>query len=356
MTHTPRKWMAQAAAIAACAAAVVSCESKSPTTPGSRFVVSAGTDGNFRSVADALRTAPAGEVIEVRGVISERVVIATPGIKLRGTANAAIDGAPIDGRGTGILIKAPGVEVSGLTVRNFEIGITVDKVADVVIQGNDIHANNNKTANTAPPLVGTDAFNGVVLEGATNARIIDNVLRDNGHDGLTLQGGSRNNIVRNNRVLNNGAQTAPSRFGCGINLFSGTENSGNQITDNEVNGNHWGILFNNFAGNTGNLIRNNRVRGNGRAGIAALVNAGGNTIQDNDARDNATFNIAPSLSFDLFDAPPLNNVWQNNQGRFNFAAGSTLTAGQIAAVFSEAFGPDGCMRGSGQAMAPARTY
>ncbi len=52
-----------------------------------------------------------------------------------------------------------------------------------------------------------------MLLGASNTEVSDNTLRDNGHDGLMITGGSRNNIVRGNRMRNNGAQTAPTRFG-----------------------------------------------------------------------------------------------------------------------------------------------
>ena len=124
-------------------------------------------------------------------------------------------------------------------------------------------------------------------------------------------------------------------------MFSGAGNTGNQIVENEVTGNHWGILVNNFAGNTGNTIRGNRVRGNGRAGIAALAAATGNTIQDNDAQGNGLLNITPSLLFDLFDAGALDNTWQNNQGRFNAATGGAAAAMQAA--LGEAFTQGGCL-------------
>ena len=107
-------------------------------------------------------------------------------------------------------------------------------------------------------------------------------------------------------------------------------------------GNHWGILVSNFAGNSGNIIRNNRVRDNGRAGIAAVGVASGNTIEGNDATGNALLNLAPSLLFDLFDAPPLDNTWRNNQGRFNFAT-TSISAAQAHVALSEAFGEGGCL-------------
>lgn len=108
-----------------------------------------------------------------------------------------------------------------------------------------------------------------------------------------------------------------------------------------MTGNHWGILISNFSGNSDNIIRNNRVTGNGRAGIAAVGLASGNTIEGNNATGNALLNLAPSLLFDLFDAPPLDNTWQNNQGRFNFASGSSTA--QMAMVMGEAFSAGGCL-------------
>lgn len=110
-----------------------------------------------------------------------------------------------------------------------------------------------------------------------------------------------------------------------------------------MTGNHWGILLGNFAGNSGNIIRNNRVTGNGRAGIAALGLATGNTIEGNNAVGNALLNIAPSLLFDLFDAPPVDNTWQNNTGRSNLAATPSSASPTAAAVMEEAFTAGGCL-------------
>jgi hypothetical protein len=45
--------------------------------------------------------------------------------------------------------------------------------------------------------------------------------------------------------------------------------------------------------------------------------------------------------FDLFDAPPLNNTWANNQGGFNVTTSATALQ-----VTEEAFGAGGCMRGA----------
>ena len=191
------------------------CDSTAPTKLDVLYVV--GADGNFRTIGAALDAAPAGTTIEVRGgTYAERLIIGKPGMKLRGSG-AALDGTAggLDGRGVGILIaNVADVEISGFTVRNFERGIVLENASNTTLRGNTVHSNNSKAASTSPPLTsGVDLFEGVVLIRSSNNQVIDNVLRDNGHDGIMLTGGSRNNVVRANRMTNNGAQTTPGRFG-----------------------------------------------------------------------------------------------------------------------------------------------
>lgn len=203
------------AAVALVCGVVVGCNSSTaPSASTALYVV--GPTGNFRSINTALQAAPANEVIEVHGgPYAERIVIGKPGIKLRGVS-AVLDGATVEGgRGIGIHVNgAPEVEISGFTVRNFERGIVVQNATSAVIRDNEVHSNNSKRANSAPPLTpGVDLFEGVVLLASSEAELTGNVLRNNGHDGLMITGGSRNNIIRNNRILDNGSQTVPGRFG-----------------------------------------------------------------------------------------------------------------------------------------------
>lgn len=209
-----RRILMMATGVLLAAAGISGCGGTTAPSSVVRYTVG-GPTPNFQTISAAIRAAPAGEVIEVHGPIAERVVIDKPGIKLRGVS-AVLDGSTVDsGRGIGILVNGvPDVEVSGFTVRNFERGIVVQNAANTVILRNEVHSNNSKTANTAPPLApGVDLFEGVVLLGAIGAQVSENVLRNNGHDGLMIAGGSRNNVIRNNRVLNNGAQTMPGQFG-----------------------------------------------------------------------------------------------------------------------------------------------
>ncbi len=196
-------------------AASSACDQTAPTRLDVLYVV--GSDGNFRTITAALEAAPAGTTIEVRsGTYSERVVVSKAGMKLRGSG-ATLDGAAPgqNGRGIGILVaNAADVEISGFTVRNFERGIVLENATNTILRNNNVHANNSRTASTAPPLApGVDLFEGVVLIRSSNNQVIDNVIRDNGHDGIMITGGSRNNIIRANRITNNGAQTVPGQFG-----------------------------------------------------------------------------------------------------------------------------------------------
>ena len=210
-----RSIVAHRVVVAVLAGSLWGCDTTSPTRRDVLYVV--GSEGNFRTISAALEAAPQGTEIEVqRGTYAERVVITKPGMILRGQS-AVLDGTAggLDGRGIGILIQGVAdVEISGFTVRNFERGIVLRSATNTTLRANEVHANNSKTANTAPPLApGVDLFEGVVLIGSSNNQIIENILRDNGHDGLMVTEGSRNNTIRANRVLNNGAQTTPGRFG-----------------------------------------------------------------------------------------------------------------------------------------------
>jgi len=205
-----------AGVVLTCAFAASGCNNgNGATAPGSTSLYVVGAQGNFRSINTAMNAAPEGETIDVQaGTYGERVIVTKRGMKLRGTS-AVLDGALLDGRGIGIHVNgAPDVEVTGFTVRNFERGIVIENAANTTLRANEVHSNNSKDGSTAPPLAaGVSLFEGVVLIGATNAQITDNVLRNNGHDGLMIMGASRNNTVRGNRVRDNGAQTTPGQFG-----------------------------------------------------------------------------------------------------------------------------------------------
>ena len=103
----------------------------------------------------------------------------------------------------------------------------------------------------------------------------------------------------------------------------------NEIVDNEMLRNGWGILFQGSSTPTsmtgtvsnGNTIRRNQIHDGFRAGIALRppTNASTqNVIEDNDATNNGLANVDPTFAFDLFDGSLGGNTWRGNKGRANF--------------------------------------
>lgn len=192
---------------------LVSCGDEA-TGPSDDFVVGAGE--GFRTISEAVAAAPAGETIRVlRGTYGERVVL-TKSIRLEGDG-AIVDGQAggLDGRGIGIhVLGVAGVQISGLTVQNFERGIVLENATGARIVGNEVRNNTNKTAQTSPPLApGVTPYEGIVLLGSNNNTVLSNFVHDNGHDGVMLAEGSSGNLVRFNVITDNGRQTNPGATG-----------------------------------------------------------------------------------------------------------------------------------------------
>lgn len=193
---------------------LVACKDD-PTGPSGRLVVGEGQD--FRTIAEAVQAAPAGATIQVlRGTYGERIVITKP-LKLESEGRATLDGQAggLDGRGIGIhVLGAAGVEISGFTVQNFERGIVLENASGCRIVGNEVRNNDNRTAQTSPPLApGVTPYEGIVLIASNNNTVRSNFIHDNGHDGVMLSDGSSANEVAFNVITDNGRQTAPGTTG-----------------------------------------------------------------------------------------------------------------------------------------------
>jgi parallel beta-helix repeat protein len=172
------------------------------------------------------------------GTYVEHVVIDKSGVSLSG-AQSILSGSNIGGAGIGLHIlgsaEAPlhSVSISGFTVEDFERGIALENTVSSRVVSNE-PAQQDKNPEDG-------AFNnadGLVLIGSDFNFIARNLVHDNGHNGIFLISGSSGNVLRGNRVRDNGAQTGDAQAGCGIQLSNGIgPASGNILLRNEALGN-----------------------------------------------------------------------------------------------------------------------
>ncbi len=153
----------------------------------------------YAFIQDAVDCAEAGDTIHVsKGTYREHIVIDKPVILLGDCA--AIDGGCV---GDVVTVKADGATVSGFTLLNGVAGVNIS-ASGSIIENNRINDNEY----------------GVVLMGASDGIITDNMIRGNTRHGIFLQK-ARNNVVIENLVTRN--------HGCGIHLQNSTDNI---LTDN----------------------------------------------------------------------------------------------------------------------------
>lgn len=173
------------------------------------------------------------------------------------------------------LIDTADVEILGLEVRRFCIGILINRTVRVMIHDNRIVANRG---GAGIMLTGDDGQGNPTSTTTTNNKVLRNEFVDNG-DGLELTRGAAFNLVAGNVFRSTGANDEPSQ---GVEILRGHDNvvSGNRFegySDGlQIN---WGdrnyIVANTFIGNTfglnltgvGNIVDSNLITGN-RVGIA----------------------------------------------------------------------------------------
>ncbi|MDY4284572.1 right-handed parallel beta-helix repeat-containing protein [Xanthomonas sp. LF06-19] len=174
-----------------------------------------------------------------------------------------------------VLRDTHGVELSGLEIRNFCIGVLLNRASDNVLRDNRIVANHG---GAGVMLTGDDGNGQSTATTTVRNRIERNTFLDNG-DGLELTRGAAWNLVADNLFRSTDANPEPSQ---GIEILWGNDNTVlrnrfERYSDGlQINwGNRNTIADNDFAGNsigvsvTGrdNLIEGNRLTGNG-IGIA----------------------------------------------------------------------------------------
>ena len=172
------------------------------------------------------------------------------------------------------LVDTQGVDISGLEIRNFCIGVLIHRSSGSTIHDNRVVANRG---GAGVMLTGDDG-SGNSTAATVHNKVLRNEFLDNG-DGLELTRGAAFNLVAGNVFRSTGANLGPSQ---GIEILLGHDNVliGNRFENYsdgvQINGgNRNFIVGNTFTGNTfglslsgaGNVIAGNTIFGNA-VGIA----------------------------------------------------------------------------------------
>jgi parallel beta-helix repeat protein len=275
---------------------------------------------DFATIQGAVDAATEGSIIQVHaGTYSEEVVITKSGVRLHAEAGVLLDGSAMGGIGIHVMGTAAqpitGIDIAGFEVANFERGIVVQWAEGARVHRNHVHDNLDRT----PPLLLGEA-SGIELVSSLLSEVSGNRVHHNGAGGIQLRVGAARNVVRGNRVYENGTQHAADLNGRGI-LITGAGTNDNEVLENEVVGNLGrGIEVGRPPGTVpigGNRIAQNRVHGNQRGGIGLMNAVSGNIVVQNDARDNNLSGLAPCYRCNLVDLSVGGNTWERNLGTFN---------------------------------------
>ena len=174
-----------------------------------------------------------------------------------------------------VLRDTQNVQIQGLEVRNFCIGVLINRASNNLIQHNRIM---NNYGGAGVMLTGDDGQGGSTATTTNNNKVLNNYFQDNG-DGLELTRGAAFNLVANNQFISTAQNPEPSQ---GIEILWGNDNSivGNTFKNYsdglQIN---WGkrnyIAYNELSHNSigfnltgdGNILDSNRVHDN-RIGVA----------------------------------------------------------------------------------------
>jgi nitrous oxidase accessory protein NosD len=278
---------------------------------------------DYPTIQAAVNAASEGAIIQVAaGTYNEKVLISKSSLRLHAASGAVLDGNGTGGIGIYVLgaSNAPvtDVEISGFEVENFNSGIVLQSGTELLVHHNDVHDNSSNN-----PMLPLGDATGIELRSTDHTEVSENFVHHNGARGIVVRLGSQNNMIRVNRVEDNGFQYGQTRGGIGIGL-TGNATNDNRIEENEVNNNNgWGIQLtrpNNTVPLTGNMVLQNRAHGNQRSGIAIMGPAKANSVMQNDARDNNLSGLSPCVHCNLVDlstglGDP--NVFERNLGTFN---------------------------------------
>jgi parallel beta-helix repeat protein len=273
----------------------------------------------YTTIQSAIAAAAPGDVVRVSpkpggAPYAENVLVDKANVRLEGVNNPTLDGATLSFEvpafpGTafgnpGITVVAPGVTITGFTIRNYDYprdnglltpaaGILVDQQATCEIKNNTLQANG-----TGLQIDGL--FNFEILQ---THKIINNTVTGSHGVGLWLRGIDGDVTIDGNTVSLNGAA------GMSLDTTNGARVRNNEVLDNghatfDIDGvAAGGIVVTSAGTGTGNpdapasRYRNNFVRGNAGAGVY-LLSSDKQVVLDNTVVNNG-FGVGIESSFDV---------------------------------------------------------
>ena len=203
-------------------------------------------------------------------------------------------------RGASIDNPVRGLVIRGFLVRRFkDRGISLERVQESLVELNE--------AREGAPM--PDFSAGIWLSDSSFNSVVGNYMHDNTMFGLGISA-SHFNVVRGNLVLRIGnGEREPA--GCGISMWG---SRGNLILQNWFEFGVWGIwIQEDDTPSVANLIQQNTIRSHTRTGIWISEPNNGNFILQNDVTGNGMLWLPPTGRYDIFDDPPMNNIWQGNR-------------------------------------------
>jgi parallel beta-helix repeat protein len=226
-------------------------------------------------------------------------------------ANNGTSGNPITfSAGAGVTVKGDGTSTGSafhlssaqyITIDGFNMSDTVDH-GIYVLGSSNINITNNTVFSAGTPQANLDRA-GIYFSGVTNSTISGNTSHENSWHGITVQGGSSNITVSNNKSYGNAYvvaryangiivqsstnvtvihNTAYNNEDSGIGIYTGSNNAsvignlsyGNSDHGIDVNGSKTAII-------TGNTVQGNATVGINLEGENASNNSSGGNVQNN---------------------------------------------------------------------------
>ena len=226
----------------------------------------------------AIDRARPGDTLLVLGTCNENVTVQAGKdlITLNGSGNATING-PDAALNTISVRAARGITVTGFTITGGRAGISVDRGATALLDGNTIEH--------------TGRF-GIIMGGWSSANIVNNTIQNNASHGILVTGNAfgfigfrsaDDTVASPNIIRNNGMH------GISLQFSSSARIAGNTISDNVRNGI-------NVALASQATISDNAIDANEQNGISVTENSG--------------VNLGSDTGTGIFDAP--NRTTVNN--------------------------------------------